>query len=161
MGCASSKRIEAAVDVYRPAPASFAVFDINAIEEPWVKVVEEPQSPASPVKEEKAAIVPVPILEKLSSLESETPHSWDEVSKALEDLKPALQRELQPPPKPVTPNQGIKFSFDVVPYSLLNSIKNFLLLQNRRRRNPPQPPSVNKPHARAPASTRWQSSTPS
>ncbi|XP_023534449.1 uncharacterized protein LOC111796006 [Cucurbita pepo subsp. pepo] len=105
MGCASSKRIEAAVDVYRPAPASFAVFDINAIEEPWVKVVEEPQSPASPVKEEKAAIVPVPILEKLSSLESETPHSWDEVSKALEDLKPALQRELQPPPKPVTPNQ--------------------------------------------------------
>lgn len=100
MGCSSSKRIEATVDVYRPAPASFAVFDINAIEEPWVKVMDEQPPPptADPVKEEKSAIVPVPILEKLSSFESEAPHSWDEVSKALEDLKPALRPVTEPPP---------------------------------------------------------------
>lgn len=37
MGCASSKRIKVAIDVYRPPPTSFAVFDINSIEEPWLK----------------------------------------------------------------------------------------------------------------------------
>lgn len=118
MGCSSSKRIEAAVDVYRPAPASFAVFDINAIEEPWVKGVEETPAAA----EEKGGIVPVPILEKLSSLESETPHSWDEVSKALEDLKPALRRELEPPLKTVTPNQGIKFLSTCYIYFVFTSV---------------------------------------
>ncbi|KAG6579568.1 hypothetical protein SDJN03_24016, partial [Cucurbita argyrosperma subsp. sororia] len=70
MGCSCSKRIEATVDVYRPAPASFAVFDINAIEEPWVEVMEEPPPlpAAPPVKEEKAGAVPVSILEKLSGV---------------------------------------------------------------------------------------------
>ncbi|KAK4422503.1 hypothetical protein Salat_1832800 [Sesamum alatum] len=32
MGCTSSKRIEVAVDVYRPAPSSFSVFDVATIE---------------------------------------------------------------------------------------------------------------------------------
>lgn len=107
MGCSASKRIEAAVDVYRPAPTSFAVFDINSIDEPWVKVVEDP-APA-PEKEEKATHghVPAPILEKLSSFESDAPHSWDEVSKALEDLKPALRRQLDPPPNSAAPEPGI------------------------------------------------------
>lgn len=87
MGCASSKRIEAAVDVYRPSPASFAVFDINAIEEPWVKADDTQQQ-----QNEKPPHLPPPIIDKLSKFEEESdaPHSWSEVSKALEDLKPAL-----------------------------------------------------------------------
>ena len=58
MGCASSKRIDVAVDVYRPAPTSFAVFDINAIEEPWFKVYDTQEQ-----HQEKPTLVPAPILE--------------------------------------------------------------------------------------------------
>lgn len=95
MGCSSSKRVDAAVvDVYRPAPASFAVFDINSIQEPWIVV--DPTA-----NQEKPTHVPAQILEKLNMLEQAEepapPHSWDEVSKALEDLKPTFQ------PKAVTP----------------------------------------------------------
>ncbi|KAL6986435.1 hypothetical protein U1Q18_019796 [Sarracenia purpurea var. burkii] len=93
MGCASSKRIEATVDVYRPPPSSFAVFDINAIQEPWVMVEGTPEEHS-----EKPTHVPEPILEKLNKLESDEPHSWDEVSKALEDLKPTLTNPAPPPP---------------------------------------------------------------
>ncbi|XWS50112.1 hypothetical protein CRYUN_Cryun12cG0060700 [Craigia yunnanensis] len=39
MGCSASKRSKATVDIYCPPPSSFAVFDINAIDEPWVKRV--------------------------------------------------------------------------------------------------------------------------
>ncbi|KAF8379728.1 hypothetical protein HHK36_029175 [Tetracentron sinense] len=98
MGCASSKRVEATIAAsgYRPAPASFAVFDINAIEEPWLMGInqEEPQK-------EKPTHVPAPILEKLHTFElvADAPHSWSEVSKALEDLKPTLQTP-KPTPKP-------------------------------------------------------------
>lgn len=107
MGCASSKRIEASVDVYRPAPASFAVFDINGIEEPWLKfntsVVEEQQ--------EKPSHVPSAIVEKLDRLETtEGPQSWADLSKALDDLKPTLK----PPPsasptKPKPPQKSTSF----------------------------------------------------
>ena len=98
MGCSSSKRVDAAVvDVYRPAPASFAVFDINSIQEPWIVV-------DSSVHQQKPTHVPAQILEKLNSLEAAgepaPPHSWDEVSKALEDLKPTFH------PKSVTPAQA-------------------------------------------------------
>ncbi|KAH7513717.1 hypothetical protein FEM48_Zijuj11G0010800 [Ziziphus jujuba var. spinosa] len=88
MGCASSKRVEASADIYRPAPASFAVFDINSIQEPWLMVSDtKPQD-----HNEKPTFVPTQILEKLNNLDSaeQAPHSWDEVSKALEDLKPSL-----------------------------------------------------------------------
>lgn len=82
MGCASSKgSVEAA------APGSFAVFDINSIEEPWVrKVVEEV---AEEEEEEKVGVaVPGAILQKLKMLEEkEAPESWAELSKALEELK--------------------------------------------------------------------------
>lgn len=95
MGCSSSKRVDAAVvDVYRPSPTSFAVFDINSIHEPWIVV-------DSTTNHEKPTHVPAQILEKLGSLEAAEepapPQSWEEVSKALEDLKPTLQ------PKPITP----------------------------------------------------------
>ncbi|PON34223.1 Thioredoxin-like fold containing protein [Parasponia andersonii] len=99
MGCSSSKRVDAAAiaDVYRPAPASFTVFDINSIQEPWIVV-------DSTAHQQKPTHVPAKILEKLNSLEAAEepapPHSWDEVSKALEDLKPTFQ------PKPVTPKLG-------------------------------------------------------
>ncbi|KAL0304903.1 UNVERIFIED_CONTAM: hypothetical protein Sangu_3061600 [Sesamum angustifolium] len=85
MGCTSSKRIEVAVDVYRPAPSSFSVFDIHAIEEPWLKSADA----ADDLHDEKTSHMPPPILEKLKAIE-DAPRSWDEVSKALEDLKPKL-----------------------------------------------------------------------
>ncbi|KAK6129940.1 hypothetical protein DH2020_036334 [Rehmannia glutinosa] len=88
MGCTSSKRIEATVDVYRPAPSSFAVFDVNAIEEPWLNGDADDDDYDSH-DDQKPSHVPNPILEKLKAIE-DAPRSWDEVSKALEDLKPKL-----------------------------------------------------------------------
>ncbi|GLU06009.1 hypothetical protein SLE2022_230760 [Rubroshorea leprosula] len=85
MGCTSSKRVKSTVDVYHPPPSSFAVFNINAIDEPWV-VVEHSQNQ----HQEKPARLPPPILDKLNTFESDVPHSWDEISKALDDLKPAI-----------------------------------------------------------------------
>lgn len=92
------------MDIYYPPPSSFAVFDINAIDEPWVKAAE--QAPL-----EKPTRVPAVIIEKLNTFETDAPaHSWDEVCKALEDLKPTINKnninnkEFQapttPPPKP-------------------------------------------------------------
>ncbi|KAI5655315.1 hypothetical protein M9H77_32502 [Catharanthus roseus] len=118
MGCSSSKRIEAAaIDVYRPPPSSFAYFNINAIEEPWLKSMEEHQE-----IDEKPTHVPAPILEKLNAIE-EAPKTWDEVSKALEDLKPSLTQikpppstnppkpkaEQPPPPPKPTPRKSVSF----------------------------------------------------
>ncbi|CBI34507.3 unnamed protein product, partial [Vitis vinifera] len=100
MGCSSSKRIEATVDVYRPAPASFAVFDINTIEEPWLKVDHAPEH-----HQEKPTHLPPLILEKLNALE-EGPRSWDEVSRALEDLKPTLH---SPAPAPQATRKSLSF----------------------------------------------------
>lgn len=51
----------------------------------------EPEEDGKPTK------VAQPILEKLNSSIDDAPKSWDEVSKALEDLKPTLQNP--PPPK--------------------------------------------------------------
>ncbi|KAK4262920.1 hypothetical protein QN277_028411 [Acacia crassicarpa] len=90
MGCASSKRMEAKVDVYRPAPTSFAVFDINAIEEPWLKLN---NSQGDQGQQDKAPNpnLPPPLLHKLNKLETtEAPQSWADLSKALDDLKPNL-----------------------------------------------------------------------
>lgn len=101
MGCTTSKpnQIKATVDVYRPAPTSFAVFDINAIQEPWLMIDHKPQEHQE--KDAKPSHVPVPILEKLHTLEkSDSPLSWDEVSKSvLSDLKP--KPEPEPNTKPV------------------------------------------------------------
>ncbi|XP_073051941.1 uncharacterized protein [Primulina eburnea] len=84
MGCTSSKSIDvAAAGVYRPPLSSFAVFDINAIEEPWLKSC-EPQD-----DRKQTSLLPAPILEKLKAIE-DAPRTWEEVSKALEDLKPKL-----------------------------------------------------------------------
>ncbi|EEF43379.1 uncharacterized protein LOC8286244 [Ricinus communis] len=110
MGCNSSKAIEATtVAIYRPPPSSFAVFDINSIQEPWLSMDNTTQE-----NQEKPTHLPAPILEKLNKLEADTPHTWDEVSKALEDLKPALDNKslivLPPPPKPDTIKQPTKDS---------------------------------------------------
>ncbi|XVF53106.1 hypothetical protein PTKIN_Ptkin05aG0073000 [Pterospermum kingtungense] len=105
MGCSASKRSKATVDIYRPPPSSFAVFDINAIDEPWVKVEQAPQ--------EKPTHVPSVIIEKLKSFETDAPaHSWDEVSKALEDLKPTINnnndnQKLQGPNSPPKPEKQV------------------------------------------------------
>lgn len=86
MGCASSKRVKSTVDVYRPPPTSFAVFDINTIDEPWVVV----EHATNQNHQEKNTQLPAAIRDKLNTFEADVPHSWDEVSKALEDLKPAI-----------------------------------------------------------------------
>jgi glutaredoxin domain-containing cysteine-rich protein 1 len=60
--------------------------------------------------------VQAPILEKLNQFETDAPHSLDEVSKALEDLKPALSKKtpIATPPPPsqkapyTTPTQVAK-----------------------------------------------------
>ncbi|MED6131994.1 hypothetical protein PIB30_015362 [Stylosanthes scabra] len=103
MGCASSKGVDAAnASVYRPAPTSFAVFDINAIEEPWLKHLNN--APQTHQDEKPSHThVPAPILHKLNMLDStEAPQSWDEVSKALHDLNKPLQPadDHEPPQKP-------------------------------------------------------------
>ncbi|KAB5573445.1 hypothetical protein DKX38_000639 [Salix brachista] len=71
----------------------------NSIQEPWLVVNTSVQ--------EKPSNVLVPILQKLNQFETDAPHSWDEVSEALEDLKPALNKKrpiATPPPsqKPYT-----------------------------------------------------------
>ncbi|XP_057810052.1 uncharacterized protein LOC131024553 [Salvia miltiorrhiza] len=95
MGCTSSKRIEVAVDAYRPPPSSFAVFDVNAIEEPWLKDGSDADR-----DDEKPPPVPPPLLDKLNGAIDAAPRTWDEVSKALEDLKPKLAAAALPPPPP-------------------------------------------------------------
>ncbi|KAL7111847.1 hypothetical protein ACP275_05G115300 [Erythranthe tilingii] len=104
MGCASSKKIEDAIVVYRPPPSSFAVFDVNSIEEPWLKGGGggAAESESDSEEEEKHSHVPAPILEKLNAIEG-APRSWDEVSKALEDFKAA-------PPPPTAPLSSPKNS---------------------------------------------------
>lgn len=63
------------------------MFDINAIEEPWVKQVVPHE------KEEKASLGE-PILEKLKMVdETQAPQPWEEVRKTLEDLKPLITKE--------------------------------------------------------------------
>ncbi|KAK9093995.1 hypothetical protein Scep_025464 [Stephania cephalantha] len=103
MGCNSSKGLNPSVavsDVYCPAATSFALFDINSIDEPWLKSTKEQEQQEEEEEEKKIVHVPAPILEKLDKLEvaPNGPHSWTEVSKALEDLKPNLQTE-KPKPK--------------------------------------------------------------
>ncbi|CAI9094353.1 OLC1v1030078C1 [Oldenlandia corymbosa var. corymbosa] len=109
MGCASSKSFDIAannkaIEVYRPPPTSFAVFDVNAIEEPWIKAMEA-QKQQQLNGNGKPAYMPDPLLEKLNAIE-EAPRSWDEVSKALEDLKPTLQNP--PLEKPAAKEGGQK-----------------------------------------------------
>ncbi|KAK7318084.1 hypothetical protein RJT34_02782 [Clitoria ternatea] len=103
MGCASSKRIEAAAAAapYRPAPTSFAVFDINAIEEPWLKHLNNNNNnnnntPVLSLTQHN------PVLHKLNNIldATEAPQSWDQVSKALQDLKPVITK---PPSTPTQP----------------------------------------------------------
>ncbi|RDX85467.1 hypothetical protein CR513_33342, partial [Mucuna pruriens] len=101
MGCGSSKHVDGAAIAYRPAPTSFAVFDINAIEEPWLKHLNN----NTPLLQDKPTL-PAPILHKLNMLDAtEAPQSWDEVSKTLQDLKPVITKPLStsPPPKPQQP----------------------------------------------------------
>ncbi|KAL4570651.1 hypothetical protein LXL04_026310 [Taraxacum kok-saghyz] len=99
MGCASSKQVDAGiVDVYRPAATGYAVFDIDAIKEPWLAAAEQ-EDDEKPPPEKPVMHLPAPILEKLDN-DEDAPRSWDEVSKQLEDLKPTLNSPTPPPPHP-------------------------------------------------------------
>eukprot|EP00262_Sarcandra_glabra_P022199 TRINITY_DN974_c0_g1_i1.p1 TRINITY_DN974_c0_g1~~TRINITY_DN974_c0_g1_i1.p1 ORF type:complete len:355 (+),score=19.90 TRINITY_DN974_c0_g1_i1:103-1167(+) len=105
MGCTSSKRVETTVaaDVYRPSATSYALFDVNAIEEPWL--VNATQQFDQHNYQKPSSQVPTPILEKLHTFElaADGPHSWSEVSKALEDLKPSEPPPTPPPTTATTP----------------------------------------------------------
>lgn len=111
MGCANSKRIDDVVtDIYRPPPSSFAIFDIHSIEEPWLKSTVD----GNQQSDEKPNRLPDPLLEKLNAIE-DAPRTWQEISKALEDLKPTLTTPTPtPPPAPKTnpPAQDSKGSPD-------------------------------------------------
>ncbi|KAF3787538.1 Uncharacterized protein EJ110_NYTH17516 [Nymphaea thermarum] len=104
MGCVSSKHVEP-MDVYRPTGASLALFNLGSIEEPWLK--QQQQQHLQP-KSGKGIEVPKPLLEKLNTFElaPDAPHSWSEVSKALEDLKPTLDQKPKTQPGPETEKQS-------------------------------------------------------
>ncbi|XP_010430587.1 PREDICTED: uncharacterized protein LOC104714814 isoform X3 [Camelina sativa] len=97
MGCASSKQAKANVvaDIYKPPPSSFAVFDVNAIQEPWLKLEQEEDDEKPPY-----AAVPAKVPDTLEDDdEDDAPKTWDEVSKSLETkLKPAAAK----PPEEVS-----------------------------------------------------------
>jgi glutaredoxin domain-containing cysteine-rich protein 1 len=93
----------AVADVYRPPPTSVSLFDIGAVEEPWLIAKnkkdgdeeteeDDEESTDDDEDDEKKPIVntTVALLDKLEGYEL-APASWSEVSKALEDMKPALE----------------------------------------------------------------------
>ncbi|XVF12941.1 hypothetical protein REPUB_Repub08aG0163500 [Reevesia pubescens] len=69
---------------------------------------------ADQAPQEKPTHVPTVILEKLNTFDTDAPHSWDEVSKALEDLKPTINnnnttdnKKLQAPASPPKPAKQV------------------------------------------------------
>lgn len=100
MGCSGSKQVDVAVDVYQPPPTSISLFDISKIEEPWIiagtdnKLQEEEDEDLK--KNQVTPITTLPLLEKLDSSDA-APTSWNEVSKALEDLKPSIESDKTTP----------------------------------------------------------------
>uniref|UniRef100_A0A1J3C716 Glutaredoxin domain-containing protein n=1 Tax=Noccaea caerulescens TaxID=107243 RepID=A0A1J3C716_NOCCA len=91
MGCTSSKQVKANVvaDVYKPPPSSFAVFDINAIEEPWLKFEQEDDD-----EKPTRAITVLDTLDDDDDDDDKAPKTWDEVSKTMEThLKPAAVKQ--------------------------------------------------------------------
>jgi glutaredoxin domain-containing cysteine-rich protein 1 len=119
MGCASSKANAdvAVADVYCPPPTSVSLFDINAVEEPWLIAKQNKAADDDDDDEEEETtddddedhddekqpaaktVVPLPLLDKLEGYEL-APASWSEVSKALEDMKPVLDSKSPPAPAP-------------------------------------------------------------
>ncbi|CAM0145499.1 unnamed protein product [Urochloa decumbens] len=119
MGCAGSKSKQESgagvgdMVVYRPPPTSVSLFDISAVEEPWLiakkntaaagdehdhcsdddeeeeTTDDDNNSDSEEEEEEKKTVqVPLPPLDKLVEGYELAPASWSEVSKALEDMKP-------------------------------------------------------------------------
>ncbi|XP_039811274.1 uncharacterized protein LOC120674203 isoform X1 [Panicum virgatum] len=121
MGCWGSKASAdvAVADVYRPPPTSVSLFDISAVEEPWLIAKnkagdeedddeeEEEETDEEDDEEEEKTVVPLPLLEKLEGYEL-APASWSEVSKALEDMKPVLLDSKQANTKPPDPKKKKK-----------------------------------------------------
>ncbi|KAJ6854100.1 uncharacterized protein M6B38_101040 [Iris pallida] len=74
MGCTISKGVEvvAATDVYRPPATSIALFDVNSIDEPWLRKNREKDADRHEEEEEeekKPMHIPLPLLEKLENYE--------------------------------------------------------------------------------------------
>ncbi|KAI0492208.1 hypothetical protein KFK09_026477 [Dendrobium nobile] len=131
MGCANSKRLDAVVDadVYRPPPNSIAIFDITKIDEPWL-LTTVPVDDHMDKNPPKATPVPLSLLEKLDSFEL-APKSWSEVSKALEDLKPSLQKTPSQPlatsrkSPPILPPSNIERASNSLSRSSLSDLAGF------------------------------------
>ncbi|XP_078174483.1 uncharacterized protein LOC144568121 [Carex rostrata] len=101
MGCSGSKQVDVAVDVYQPPPTSISLFDISKIEEPWIiagtnNKLQEEEEDEDLKKNQVTPITTLPLLEKLDSSDA-APTSWNEVSKALEDLKPSIESDKTTP----------------------------------------------------------------
>ncbi|KAL2902851.1 hypothetical protein RDABS01_027933 [Bienertia sinuspersici] len=103
MGCATSKKSDATTPyIYRPPPSSFAFFDINSIEVPWLKL-DNTNNNADQIQNQQksSSYVPSSLLEKLDTLlekeNSDGPRTWEEVSKALEDLKKSTTKPTTSP----------------------------------------------------------------
>ncbi|KAK1258030.1 hypothetical protein QJS04_geneDACA014319 [Acorus gramineus] len=120
MGCVSSKEVDSAVsacEVYHPSATSFSLFNIDSIDEPWLK---NNNSAADLIESEDKPHqhVPFPVLQKLHTLElnpDADPKSWSELRKALqqEDLKkpkpatpPAPKHEVKKPPQKIQRTGG-------------------------------------------------------
>ncbi|KAM3329606.1 hypothetical protein ACQJBY_026571 [Aegilops geniculata] len=123
MGCSGSKEVAVAEVAYRPPATSVSLFDISAVEEPWLIAKqnaaaangdvepgqsddeyedddeEEEEEEEEQDAKKPAAGVALPILDKLDGYEL-APASWSEVSKALEDIKPTLDSKQTTDPKP-------------------------------------------------------------
>uniref|UniRef100_J3KY26 Uncharacterized protein n=1 Tax=Oryza brachyantha TaxID=4533 RepID=J3KY26_ORYBR len=100
MGCAGSKDVTVA-DVYRPPPTSVSLFDVSAIEEPWLiatgkkdggdgeasDVDDDDDGDEEEEEEEEgkkpSTAVPLPLLEKLDGFDL-APASWSEEALARE-----------------------------------------------------------------------------
>ncbi|XP_010925953.1 uncharacterized protein [Elaeis guineensis] len=154
MGSASSKRAVAAAptDVYRPPPTSIALFDVGTIEEPWLITATAEDDPKQRQQEKKAITsVPLPLLEKLETYEL-APHSWSEVSKALEDLKPSLHQPPPPPPPEANPSRLPPPSSDpkktpqkAGSFHTLEELDAQLSSPNENKKPPSSPPRARSP----------------
>ncbi|KAI4302907.1 hypothetical protein MLD38_038600 [Melastoma candidum] len=137
MGCT-----EARVDVYRPPPTSFSLFDVNSVEEPWVFIH---HSPPYNLKDHAVNHLPLPFLEKLDKIDSaDAPQSWVDVSKSLsllqldQTLSPPAPPELQvPEERAPAPAPDVPSSQPLPPLQKAGSVKSVARLD----RKPPSEPS--------------------
>lgn len=94
------------VDSFNLDPESKAEFDLNTVGESWLMTLNiVGESWLTTSKSQSTSHVPVSLLEKVDSSLNLELRSWSEVSKALEDLKPSLEKHF---PEASTPWKSIE-----------------------------------------------------